>query len=159
MGRGRDEGDVGDVDVVLHDVMRKITKAMTIPTVIAMTMPIHCWLLLSRHQYKTLVFLRLSKQKLRNGPQNKKKKKEDEQHGTCDTFAKTSPTNKSKLLWKKTPKHRLADENHTKLEVFRVLTTKPPKNNRHTPRGGRRTCFLVVVAAAVAVGTDKDSSP
>ena len=73
-GGGGIEGDVGDVDVVLHDVMRKITKAMTIPTVIAMTMPIHCWLLLSRHQYKTLVFLRLSKQKLRNGPQNKKKK-------------------------------------------------------------------------------------
>ena len=70
VGRGRDEGDVGDVDVVLHDVMRKITKAMTIPMMIAMTMPIHCWLLLSRHQYKTLVFLRLSKQKLRNGPQN-----------------------------------------------------------------------------------------
>ena len=27
--------------------------------------------------------------------------KEDEQHGICDTFAKTSPKSKNKLLWNK----------------------------------------------------------
>ena len=44
----------------------------------------------------------------------------------------------------KNPKHRLVDENHTKLRVFKLLTTKPPKNKRHTPCGGRRTCYLVL---------------
>ena len=52
----------------------------------------------------------------------------------------TRPTNYGKT----TPKHRLVDENHTKLRVFKLLTKKPPKNKRHTPRGGRRTCYLVV---------------
>ena len=55
-------------------------------------------------------------------------------------------------LWKKqSPKHRLLYENHTKLRVFKLLTNKPPKNKRHTPCGGRRTCYLVVVVAAVVV--------
>ena len=44
----------------------------------------------------------------------------------------------------KNPKHRLVDENHTKLRVFKLLTQKPPKNKRHTPRGGRRTCYQFI---------------
>ena len=52
---------------------------------------------------------------------------------------------------KKTPKHSLLYENHTKLEDFKLFTKKPPKNKRHTPRGGRRTRFLVVVVLVVVV--------
>ena len=116
MGRRGEGGDVYDVDVVLHDVdclcgrMRKITKAMTIPTVIAMTMPmlllvaLVVTLRLRRHQYKnTRAFLGFSDKNFATSrvtsPSNQQK--EDEQHGICDTFAKTSPKSKNKLLWNK----------------------------------------------------------
>ena len=53
---------------------------------------------------------------------------------------------------KKSPKHHLVHENHTKIEVFQLLTKNPPKNKRHTPRGGRRNDFLALVIVAVGVG-------
>ena len=87
-------------------------------------------------------------------------KKQDEKQGICNTFAKTLPNNKNKTQWKtKTPKHRVVDEYHTKHRVFKLSTKQPPKNKRHTPRGGRRTCYLVVLllvfGAAVAVAVAK----
>ena len=65
------------------------------------------------------------------------------------------PTNKNNEHWKtKTPKRPVLDENLAKHWVFVLSTKKPPKHKRHTPRGGRRTCYVVVVvvvAVAVAV--------
>ena len=69
-----------------------------------------------------------------------------EKHGICDTFAKMLPKNKNKKHGKtKTPKRRLVHENLAKHRVFLFFTKIPPKHKRRTPRGGRRTCFLVVV--------------
>ena len=51
-------------------------------------------------------------------------------------------TNKKeqKTITKMSPKHHLVHGNHTKIEVFKLLTKNLPKiNKRHTPRGGRRT--------------------
>ena len=63
------------------------------------------------------------------------------------------PKNKNKKHGKtKTPKHRLVHENLAKHRVFLFFTKIPPKHKRRTPRGGRRTCFLVVVVVVVVVG-------
>ena len=45
----------------------------------------------------------------------------------------------------KTPKLRVVDENLANYRVCLTWSKKPAKNKRHTPRGGRRTCYLVVV--------------
>ena len=66
-------------------------------------------------------------------------------------FRKNATNNKNKEHWKtKTPKRRAVDENLAKHRVVVFLTKKPPKHKRHTPRGGRRTCYLVVVRVRVA---------
>ena len=63
------------------------------------------------------------------------------------------PTNKNNKNWKtKTPKRPVVDENLAKHRVFVIATKKPSKHKRHTPRGGRRTCYLVVVVVVVVVG-------
>ena len=68
-------------------------------------------------------------------------------------YLRHSPTkNNKKLFKKKSPKHHLVHENHTKIEVLKLLTKNPPKNKRHTPRGGRRNDYLVVVVGGVVVG-------
>ena len=36
----------------------------------------------------------------------------------------------------------LTKTTQTQVRVFKLVTKKPPKNKRHTPRGGRRTCYL-----------------
>ena len=75
-----------------------------------------------------------------------------EKHGICDTFAKTLPKNNNKKHWKtKTPKRRVVGENLAKHRAFVLSTKKPPKHKRHTPRGGRRTCYLVVVIVVAVI--------
>ena len=64
---------------------------------------------------------------------------------------KRNQKTKQKTMETKQPKHQLVDETHTKLKVFKLLTRKPPKNKRHTPRGGGRTRHLVVVVVAAVV--------
>ena len=61
--------------------MRKTTMAMTMPTVI-----------IQKHS----CFLGVLDKNFAIDPQICKKR--DEKHGTCNTFAKTSPTNKTNLL-------------------------------------------------------------
>ena len=93
--------------------------------------------------------MRLSRQKLRNEPPeiiNNKRRKA----WYLPQFRKNVTKNQDYKLWKH-PTHRLVDDNHTRLRVFRLLTKKPPKNERHTPRGGRRTRYLVLVVVVVAV--------
>ena len=66
---------------------------------------------------------------------------------------KRNPKKRQRTMESKNPKHRLVDENHAKLRVFNVqaFDQKPPQNKRHTPRGGRRTCYLVAVVVLVLV--------
>ena len=52
----------------------------------------------------------------------------------------------------KTPKLRVVDENLANYRVCLTWSKKPAKNKRHTPRGGRRTCYLVVVVVVVGCG-------
>ena len=66
-------------------------------------------------------------------------------------FATISKKIRQKNTENKNPKHRLVDESHTKLRVFKLLTKKPPKKKRHTSRGGRRTHHLVDVVVAMIV--------
>ena len=47
---------------------------------------------------------------------------------------------------KRTKNYNLVHENHTKIEVFKLLTKNPPRNKRHTP------VVVVVVAALVVLG-------
>ena len=51
----------------------------------------------------------------------------------------------------KTPKLRVVDENLANYRVCLTWSKKPAKNKRHTPRGGRRTCYLVVVVVVAVV--------
>ena len=61
------------------------------------------------------------------------------------------PKNKNKKHGKtKTPTRRLVHENLAKHRVFLFFTKIPPKHKRRTPRGGRRTCYLVVVVVVAA---------
>ena len=61
-------------------------------------------------------------------------------------FRKNATTKQEqRTLENETPKRRVVDENLAKHRVFVLSTKKPHKHKRHTPRGGRRTCFLVVV--------------
>ena len=52
----------------------------------------------------------------------------------------------------KTPKLPVVDEYLANYKHSWTWSKKPPENKRHTPRGGRRTCYLVVVVVAVVVG-------
>ena len=45
----------------------------------------------------------------------------------------------------KTPKLPVVDEYLANYKHSWTWSKKPPENKRHTPRGGRRTCYLVVV--------------
>ena len=53
----------------------------------------------------------------------------------------------------KTPKLRVVDENLANYRVCLTWSKKPAKNKRHTPRGGRRTCYLVVGGMQVAAAS------
>ena len=92
-------------------------------------------LLLRCHQYQKLAFSVLSIQKIKN--QRKSLAKNNDKHCICDTFANTTPKTKNKTT--------------QKLEIFRPLTKKAPKIKRHTLRGGKRTCYLVVVGGGGGV--------
>ena len=61
-------------------------------------------------------------------------------------YQKTRTKNMGKT---KTPKRRLVHENLAKHRVFLFFPKIPPKHKRRTPRGGRRTCYLVVVVVAL----------
>ena len=49
----------------------------------------------------------------------------------------------------KTPKLPVVDEYLANYKHSWTWSKKPPENKRHTPRGGRRTCYLVVVVVVV----------
>ena len=99
---------------------------------------------------KPRVFAAFQTKNFATDPKNQQTTRE--KHGICDTFAKMLPINKNKKHWKtKTPKRRVVDEDLAKHRDFVLSTKKPPKHKRHTPRGGRSTCYIVVVAVAVAV--------
>ena len=103
--------------------------------------PLLVALLLKRQPCKNLEFLKLSKQKLRNEPP-KSSAITDEKRWYLPQFRKkTSPKNETKNHGKTKPKHRLVDENHIKLRVFKLLTKKtshkltthPARRQTHVP--------------------------
>ena len=103
--------------------------------------PLLVALLLKRQPCKNLEFLKLSKQKLRNEPP-KSSAITDEKTWYLPQFRKkTSPKNETKNHGKTKPKHRLVDENHIKLRVFKLLTKKtshkltthPARRQTHVP--------------------------
>ena len=51
----------------------------------------------------------------------------------------------------KTPKLPVVDEYLANYKHSWTWSKKPPENKRHTPRGGRRTCYLVLVVVVIAV--------
>ena len=80
---------------------------------------------------------------------------EQSQNTKSMVFATLSPKcyqkTRTKNMGKRKPRNVVLLTKTSQNTGFSCFFTKiPPKHKRHTPRGGRRTCFLVVVVVVVA---------
>ena len=83
---------------------------------------------------------------------------EQSQSTTSMVFATLSPKcyqkTRTKNMGKRKPRNvaLLTKASQNTGFSFFFFTKMPPKHKRHTPRGGKRTCFLVGVLVVVVVG-------